>query len=315
MTKTKKKLIAAIAIAMASATAVGAGIHLIAGENNTKAVGNESAKEIALAHAGFSEADVTMGKVKLDRDDGRSEYEVEFRKDGVKYEYEIDADSGEIVAFDKDEKKSTAPTPDGNTDTVTLLTADEAKAAALAHAGLKEADVTFTKVKLENDDGRSEYEIDFRKDAIKYEYEIDAYSGEIISFDREEKKPTAPVTAPAVDSAPTVDPAPAADPAPAVDPTPVVDPTPAPATTPVPTPAPTPATNSTSALTADEAKATALAHAGLSEADVTFTKVKLEYDDGRREYEIEFRQGRIEYEYEIDAESGAILDAEKEYDD
>ncbi|MDD6933236.1 MAG: PepSY domain-containing protein, partial [Eubacteriales bacterium] len=44
--------------------------------------------------------------------------------------------------------------------------------------------------------------------------------------------------------------------------------------------------------------------------DVTFTKAKLEKDDGVRKYEIEFRKGGTEYEYEIDAATGAILECD-----
>ncbi|MDR0380845.1 MAG: PepSY domain-containing protein, partial [Oscillospiraceae bacterium] len=63
-----------------------------------------------------------------------------------------------------------------------------------------------------------------------------------------------------------------------------------------------------------KAKAIALAHAGLREADVVFVRVHLDYDDGRREYEVEFYSGNVEYDYDIDAASGEIrsfdLDAE-----
>lgn len=306
MTKTNKKLIAAIAIVLGGITVAGASIGLIAAEGNN-AVTDQSAKEIALAHAGLKEAEVTMNKVKYDRDDGRKEYEIEFRKDGVKYEYEIDAESGEIVSFDSDVKASVV-SPDGGAVTGALLTAEEAKATALAHAGLAEAEVSFTKVKLDRDDGCDEYEIDFYKDNVKYEYEIDALSGAVRSCEKEVKKVNTPL--PVADKAPAQTADASADPA---APTPA-EPTPAAPTPAEPTPvAPTPA--APSQITADQAKAAALAHAGLSEADVTFTKVKLERDDGRTEYEIEFRQGALEYEYEIDAESGEILDFEKEYDD
>lgn len=301
MTKTNKKLIVAIAIALAAATAAGAGIHLIAGENAND-VSENAAKEIALAHAGFSEAEVTLQKVKLDRDDGRAEYEIEFRKEGVKYEYEIDAESGEIISFDRDGKLPVGTNADGTPVTVTVISADDAKAAALAHAGLDASEVTFSKVKLDRDDGRDEYEIEFRKDNVKYEYEIDAETGGVISYDKEIKK-NAVQTTQAPQTTAHAAPAPATDGAAA-----------APETTAAPKETTAPVAVAEQ-LTAENAKAIALAHAGLGEADVTFTKVKREKDDGRTEYELEFYHGGYEYEYEIDAESGSILDFEKDYDD
>ena len=61
-------------------------------------------------------------------------------------------------------------------------------------------------------------------------------------------------------------------------------------------------------ITKDKAKAIALQHAGLNESEVRIKKVKLDYDDGRADYEIEFRKGRTEYEYKIDAVDGTILE-------
>ncbi len=56
-----------------------------------------------------------------------------------------------------------------------------------------------------------------------------------------------------------------------------------------------------------EAKAIALAHAGLAQADVSQMICKLDYDDGVAEYEVEFWDGTTEYDYEINAVSGAII--------
>ena len=63
----------------------------------------------------------------------------------------------------------------------------------------------------------------------------------------------------------------------------------------------------------DAALAIALKDAGLSESDVDRINCKLDYDDGRTEYEIEFHKGKTEYEYTVDAFSGEIL--EKDIDD
>ncbi len=42
---------------------------------------------------------------------------------------------------------------------------------------------------------------------------------------------------------------------------------------------------------------------------------KLDYDDGRPEYEGKIIYGGMEYEYTIDGASGAILEYEKDWDD
>ena len=68
-----------------------------------KMIGEEAAKVIALEHAGYDEADVKFFRARLDFDDGRYEYEIEFRTaDYFEYDYTIDAASGKIVDFDKD---------------------------------------------------------------------------------------------------------------------------------------------------------------------------------------------------------------------
>lgn len=60
-------------------------------------------------------------------------------------------------------------------------------------------------------------------------------------------------------------------------------------------------------ITEDKAKAIAVEHAGFSASDVEFSKVKLDYEDGQRVYEIEFYKDGREYEYEINALSGKIV--------
>ena len=63
------------------------------------------------------------------------------------------------------------------------------------------------------------------------------------------------------------------------------------------------------------AKEIAVAQAVLPASSVRFTKVKLDYEKGRYEYEIEFRYNGYEYDVELDANTGAVLDYDVEYDD
>ena len=63
----------------------------------------------------------------------------------------------------------------------------KAKEIALEHAGLKSSDVTFIRAVLEYDDRNWEYDVEFY-DAdtyTEYDYEIDAHTGKILSFDHD----------------------------------------------------------------------------------------------------------------------------------
>lgn len=216
----------------------------------------EEAKDKALSHAGISEAEASFTKTKLDNDDGREEYEIEFVAADYKYEYEIDAESGMVLS-------SSRKTLSGRTTSVSAgsITLEEAKAAALEHAGLTASDVTFTKTKLDNDDGREEYDIEFVSDDYEYEYEIDSQSGAVLSNSKEARKGQTMSAAEGW-------------------------------------------------LTLEDAKNAALDHAGVSASDADFTKTKLDYDDGRGEYDIKFYVGGWKYEYTIDAATGEIIEYE-----
>lgn len=139
----------------------------------------EEAKEKALAHAGLTSDQVTFVKSKLDYENGRQVYDVEFYTgDRQEYDYEIDAATGEVVSFDYDAKGS-SPTPSGST-----LTEEQAKELALAQVpGASSGDIQ--KFKTDYDDGRMEYEGKIVYDGMEYEFEIDAYSGAFRSWEAE----------------------------------------------------------------------------------------------------------------------------------
>ena len=71
-------------------------------------------------------------------------------------------------------------------DSRVTLSMEGAKAIALKDAKILEADAFFTKLNLDDDDRREEYEVEFIADGKEYEYEIDAASGDILesSVDR-----------------------------------------------------------------------------------------------------------------------------------
>ena len=67
-------------------------------------------------------------------------------------------------------------------------------------------------------------------------------------------------------------------------------------------------------ITQNEAMYAAMNHAGVNGAQTMMTKCELDYDWGTQVYEIEFYFNGIEYEYEIDANTGAVLKAKKDWD-
>lgn len=64
-----------------------------------------------------------------------------------------------------------------------LISLEEAQNIALEHAGVRAEDAVGIHTVLQIDDGRQEYEVDFRVGHLEYEYEIDAATGEILSTD------------------------------------------------------------------------------------------------------------------------------------
>ena len=70
-------------------------------------------------------------------------------------------------------------------------------------------------------------------------------------------------------------------------------------------------------LTKDEAKQIALKEAGVTAAEATFTKARLDYDDGREEYEFEFYANGREFDVDVDANTGRVVkfDVERCYRD
>ena len=77
----------------------------------------------------------------------------------------------------------------------------------------------------------------------------------------------------------------------------------------------TPPEQSTGDIGVEKAKEIALNKAGLSAGEVVFTEASLDYDDGRKVYEIEFKKDRTEYSAEVLASDGTIVSWDVDYDD
>lgn len=266
----------------------------------------EEAKTAALADAGLDAGAVTFTEVKLDRDGALSVYDVDFYTAEARYEYEINAATGVVYSKSKEITASSGgqtsggqasggqtsggqtsggqasggqtsggqtsggQTSGGQTSggqtSENRIGLEAAKTAALSDAGVSASEATFRKAKLDYDDGVAVYEIEFYTSTHKYEYEIHASTGKILSRDTEAIRTEG-------------------------------------------------GGGNSAAVSVERAKSIAVEDAGRALSEVTFTKTKLERDDGRTVYEIEFFAGDTEYEYTIDAASGAILERSAERED
>lgn len=63
----------------------------------------EEATAIALEHAGFTADQVNYLHTEYEIDDGIPQYEVEFHQDRYEYDYAINAETGAILSFSKDD--------------------------------------------------------------------------------------------------------------------------------------------------------------------------------------------------------------------
>ena len=255
-------------------------------------IGKQKAQEIALADAGVAAEDALHLIVKPDWDDGVRIYEVEFYTASQEYDYEIHAETGDILSRDREaEWNGTAASGSSSTgstgstgtasasstsSTASASTTDigeaKAKSVALSHAGISESSTSYIYAKKDWDDGRWVYDVEFWADGKEYDYEILASNGTILSYDYDAEYQWSGSTG-------------------------------------------TGSTSSTADIGEAKARSVALSHAGISESDTSYIYAKKDWDDGRSVYDVEFWADGKEYDYEILASDGTILsyDYDAEY--
>ena len=148
----------------------------------------------------------------------------------------------------------------GNSVNQSGIGMEEAKEAALKHAGLTAEEAVFVKEEMDYEDGRTEYELEFVSGTTRYKYEISGEDGAVLESSQE-----------AIEQIPG---------------------------------------NIQGVISVEEAKAAVLSHAGFAADQAAFTKIELEQEHGRSEYEIDFYAEGREYSSKVDAVTGAILEYE-----
>ena len=164
------------------------------------------------------------------------------------------------------------------------VSADKAKEVALAKAGVAAEDVLNLRAKLDYDDGLKFYDVSFlvpQADGsyLEYEVEVGAANGKVYDYDVEREGRAKVKAEPKAEAKPKAE---------------------------------VKVDNSKDVGLA-EAKKAALAHFGVSEAEVKFYEARKDYDDGVQVYEFGFAKGyEVKYSCEVVAANGLVRDAERE---
>ena len=152
--------------------------------------------------------------------------------------------------------------------------------AAEQYAGTTALDSVTTEIDSELDESPAHYEVELHTAWGEFEYLVDAYTGKVISG---QKDLLTTASTPNVTTKPS-------------------DQKPDPSGT-------------AQDIGYAKAKSIALNHAGVSENEAYDMDIELDDEDGILVYEVEFKSGNMEYDYEINAATGAILKHESELDD
>ena len=163
--------------------------------NNSK-ITMEQAQEIALKHAKLTSDQASFIKTDTELENGIEVYNIEFSYENKEYDYKINSANGEIVEYDSDiedyditqqqaTKENKSVTPNNQNSNNSKITVEKAKEISLKHANLKDNQVVFDKTEMDYDNGVQVYDIEFHYNNIEYNYEIDANTGNILSYSQD----------------------------------------------------------------------------------------------------------------------------------
>ena len=174
--------------------------NTVANENKGSKITLDEAKKIALNHANLTSKEVSFINAEADMDNGVEFYDIEFYNNNKEYDYEISAADGKIIEYDYDvegygesnnvsnNNSSSTNKPNTNTNSNTSsnkISADKAKKIALNHANLTSSQVSYVQVEADFDDYTPSYDVEFYHNNVEYSYEINANTGNIISFEKD----------------------------------------------------------------------------------------------------------------------------------
>ena len=158
-------------------------------------ISKDEVKDIVISNMNVNSSDVHFESIELELD--KNYYEVELYYQNNDYEYKIDAKSGKVVYSDfisnsnLNSNNGSNGNGNGNNNSQgqyynnAKITLQEARDLAYNHANVDVNMVVLKKCSSEIDDNKLIYEIEFTYNNYEYDYKIDAATGEIIDFDKD----------------------------------------------------------------------------------------------------------------------------------
>lgn len=140
-------------------------------------VSREEARNIAFAASGLIESEASFVRVRPERTDERSLWEVDFSGFGYKYDVALDQETGEVLSLKVETKRKVKP--DKN-----AVPLDEKSLIEMMKEYIPELDKIDYKLKREIEDNIEIYEIKATVSTWKYEAKLEAASGTLISFEK-----------------------------------------------------------------------------------------------------------------------------------
>lgn len=295
MDTSKKKAGVAALCGVATVTAIILSGSIFMNQDGDKAEASaeitaKRAQEIALAEAGGGK----VVKYSLDYEKGKKFYDIKVVKGNTEYDFDISATDAKVYSFEEKTIKNTAATGLKVTPEITI---EKAKQIALSKAG----GGRVTKATVDYENGKKIYDIQIVNGNAKYEMDVNATDSKISSYEKETvktlqtqtSKNNTPQSNTSQKSASQSNSTSQSK-----------------ATTPKTT---TPKANTssqpkTSEISAARAQQIALGQTGGGKV----TQSHVDYENGRKVYDIKIINGNTEYDVEIGAADSKVYGFEKE---
>ena len=167
----------------------------------TTFISKNEVKDIIAENMNVNKGDLYFEDIDFEFDKGV--YEVEVYYQNRDYEYKIDAKEGKVIYTDfrnintnNSQNNSNNNNSNGSNNSNSnnqnslngvnaSISLDEAKNIAVTNAGVDINSVKFTREELDHDNHTLAYELEFFYNNIEYDYEINAATGDIISYDKD----------------------------------------------------------------------------------------------------------------------------------